>query len=151
MQELAQRLLIFGTHVHVGIEDREFLVDCMNVVALSAAAHTLSLNQFALLDGTNLTGLKSYRSIVFRNFPRSGIPRVFNSWADLQLLVETLVKTNILSPMAPRSGGTFAPTTVSHAGIPHLRRVHASGRSNLHCGHLPGDHCQDFGNCAATT
>ena len=32
MQELAQRLLIFGTHVHVGIEDREFLIDAMNVV-----------------------------------------------------------------------------------------------------------------------
>ncbi len=27
MQELAQRLLIFGTHVHIGIEDREFLID----------------------------------------------------------------------------------------------------------------------------
>ena len=27
MQELAQRMLIFGTHVHVGIEDREFLID----------------------------------------------------------------------------------------------------------------------------
>ena len=32
MQELAQRLLIFGTHVHIGIEDREFLIDSMNVV-----------------------------------------------------------------------------------------------------------------------
>src|SRR5437868_10739657 len=30
MQELAQRLLIFGTHVHVGIEDREFLIHVMN-------------------------------------------------------------------------------------------------------------------------
>src|SRR5437588_2603926 len=27
MQELAQRLLIFGTHVHVGIDAREFLID----------------------------------------------------------------------------------------------------------------------------
>src|SRR5262245_48075317 len=31
MADLAQQLLIFGTHVHVGIEDREFLIDCMNV------------------------------------------------------------------------------------------------------------------------
>src|SRR5258708_20431457 len=32
MQELAQRLLIFGPHLHVAIEDREFLIDPMNVV-----------------------------------------------------------------------------------------------------------------------
>src|SRR6056297_700881 len=31
MQDLAQQLLIFGTHVHVGIEDREFMIDAMNV------------------------------------------------------------------------------------------------------------------------
>src|SRR4030042_137331 len=31
MQYLARRLLIFGLHVHVGIEDREFLIDAMNV------------------------------------------------------------------------------------------------------------------------
>ena len=31
MGDLAQRLLIFGTHIHIGIEDREFMVDAMNV------------------------------------------------------------------------------------------------------------------------
>jgi carboxylate-amine ligase len=38
------------------------------------------------------TGLKSYRSIVFRNFPRTGIPRVFQSWADYSYHVDTLVR-----------------------------------------------------------
>src|SRR5690349_17652536 len=31
LQDLAQQLLIFGTHIHVGIEDKDFLVDVMNV------------------------------------------------------------------------------------------------------------------------
>jgi len=31
LQDLAQRLLIFGTHVHIGIDDKEFLIDAMNV------------------------------------------------------------------------------------------------------------------------
>jgi hypothetical protein len=31
LQDLAQALLIFGTHVHIGIEDREFLIDAMNI------------------------------------------------------------------------------------------------------------------------
>ncbi len=92
MQELAQRLLIFGTHVHVGIEDREFLIDAMNVVRY-LLPHLLCLSTSSPFWMGRNTGLKSYRSIVFRNFPRSGIPRVFNSWADFSYLVETLVQT----------------------------------------------------------
>ena len=40
------------------------------------------------------TGLKSYRSIIFRGFPRSGLPPRFGSWAELNYLVESLVRTN---------------------------------------------------------
>ena len=93
MQELAQRLLIFGTHVHVGIEDREFLIDAMNVVRY-LLPHMLCLSTSSPFWMGRQTGLKSYRSIIFRNFPRSGIPRVFQSWADFSYLVDTLVQTN---------------------------------------------------------
>ena len=92
MQELAQRLLIFGTHVHIGIEDREFLIDCMNVVRY-LLPHILCLASSSPFWMGRNTGLKSYRSIIFRNFPRSGIPRIFDSWADFTYLVETLVQT----------------------------------------------------------
>jgi carboxylate-amine ligase len=92
MQELAQRLLIFGTHVHIGIEDRDFLVDAMNV-ARYLLPHVLCLSTSSPFWIGRNTGLKSYRSIIFRNFPRTGIPRIFQSWADLEALVETLVRT----------------------------------------------------------
>jgi len=42
------------------------------------------------------TGLMSYRSIIFRNFPRTGIPREFRSWNDLIEMVDVLVKTNCI-------------------------------------------------------
>ncbi|HEY7124473.1 MAG TPA: carboxylate-amine ligase [Ktedonobacterales bacterium] len=93
MQELAQRLLIFGTHVHVGIEDREFLVDAMNV-SRYLLPHLLCLSTSSPFWMGRQTGLKSYRSIVFRNFPRTGIPRIFGSWSELTGLVETLAVTN---------------------------------------------------------
>src|SRR5947207_8839333 len=95
MQELAQRLLIFGTHVHIGIEDREFLIDCMNVVCY-LLPHILCLSSSSPFWMGRLTGLKSYRSIIFRNFPRSGIPRTFQSWEDYSYLVDTLVRTNTI-------------------------------------------------------
>ncbi len=95
MAELAQRLLIFGTHVHVAIEDHEFLIDAMNV-ARYLLPHVLCLSTSSPFWMGRNTGLKSYRSIIFRNFPRSGIPRVFQSWSDFTSLVDTMVATNTI-------------------------------------------------------
>lgn len=95
MQDLAQQLLIFGTHVHVGIEDREFLIDAMNV-ARYFLPHLLALSTSSPFWMGRKTGLKSYRSIIFRGFPRSGVPPVLHSWFELEDLVETWVTTNCI-------------------------------------------------------
>ena len=95
MQDLAQQLLIFGTHVHIGIEDREFLIDAMNV-SRYFIPHLLCLSASSPFWLGRTTGLKSYRSVIFRNFPRTGIPRVLDSWGDFSDLQETLVTTNCI-------------------------------------------------------
>ena len=95
MAELAQQLLIFGTHVHIGVEDHEFLIDAMNVVRY-LLPHVLCLSTSSPFWMGRNTGLKSYRSIIFRNFPRTGIPRIFNSWEDYRYLVDTLVRTHCI-------------------------------------------------------
>ncbi|OGO46891.1 MAG: carboxylate-amine ligase [Chloroflexi bacterium RBG_16_63_12] len=95
MGDLAQRLLIFGTHIHIGIEDREFMVDAMNV-ARYLLPHLLCLSASSPFWMGRNTGLMSYRSIIFRNFPRTGIPREFRSWNDLIEMVDVLVKTNCI-------------------------------------------------------
>jgi glutamate---cysteine ligase / carboxylate-amine ligase len=92
LADLAQQLLIFGTHVHVGIEDRDFLIDAMNV-ARYFVPHVLTLSTSSPFWMGRETGLKSYRSIIFRNFPRTGIPPVIDSWTDYASLVDTLVRT----------------------------------------------------------
>src|SRR5437870_9707325 len=93
MQELAQRLLIFGTHVHVGIEDREFLIDAMNV-ARYLLPHVLCLSTSSPFWMGRKTGLKSYRSIIFKNFPRTGVPPILRSYSEFAELLEALTKTN---------------------------------------------------------
>ena len=95
MQDLAQQLLIFGTHVHIGIEDPEFLIDAMNV-SRYFIPHLLCLTSSSPFWIARNTGLKSYRSVVFRNFPRTGIPRVMASHGDFQYLVERLVRTRCI-------------------------------------------------------
>ncbi|MEP7200605.1 MAG: carboxylate-amine ligase, partial [Chloroflexota bacterium] len=95
MQELAQRLLIFGTHVHIGIEDPEFLIDAMNVVRY-LLPHIMCLSNSSPFWMGRDTGLNSYRSIIFRNFPRTGVPPQFNSYAEFKGFVDMLVRTNCI-------------------------------------------------------
>ena len=95
MQDLAKQLLIFGTHIHVGIEDREFMVDAMNV-SRYFIPHLLCLASSSPFWMGRNTGLKSYRSVVFRNFPRTGIPRTMASWGDFEYLCDKLVQTKCI-------------------------------------------------------
>jgi carboxylate-amine ligase len=78
--------------VHIGIEDREFRIDAMNVVRYFLP-HLLCLFASSPFWIGRNTGLKSYRSVVFRNFPRTGIPRPMRSWAEFEELLDTLVAT----------------------------------------------------------
>ena len=95
MQDLAQRLLIFGTHVHIGIEDREFLIDALNV-SRYFLPHILCLSTSSPFWLGRNTGLKSYRSIVFRGFPRTGVPRIVPNWSEYASYLETLTSTGCI-------------------------------------------------------
>jgi carboxylate-amine ligase len=93
MQIVARANLIFGLHVHVGIEDREILIHLMNQMRYFLP-HLLALSTNSpFWIGMN-TGLKSYRCKVFDRFPRTNIPDTFTSWADFETFVNLLVKTN---------------------------------------------------------
>jgi carboxylate-amine ligase len=92
LQDLAQQLLIFGTHIHIGIEDKEFLIDAMNV-ARYLLPHVLCLSTSSPFWQSRRTGLKSYRSIVFKNFPRTGVPPIMRSYGEYEELLDALVTT----------------------------------------------------------
>src|ERR1700729_1056251 len=78
LQQLARSLLIFGMHVHVAMPDKQTTIDMMNMVRYFLP-HLLALSTSSpFLLGRN-TGLKSYRTTVFRRFPRTGVPEQFES------------------------------------------------------------------------
>jgi carboxylate-amine ligase len=93
LQDLAHRLLIFGMHVHVGIEDPDFRIDCLNA-ARYVLPHILCLSTSSPFWMGRNTGLHSYRSIVFKSFPRSGVPRRFYGVADFEAFQRTLIATH---------------------------------------------------------
>jgi carboxylate-amine ligase len=95
LQDLARKNLIFGMHVHVGIEDPEFLIDTMKV-ARYFLPHILALSSSSPFWIGRNTGLKSYRSVLWRNFPRTGLPPTFETFADYEKIVRVLVKANAI-------------------------------------------------------
>ncbi|MEM6454642.1 MAG: carboxylate-amine ligase [Acidobacteriota bacterium] len=95
MAHLARRMLIFGMHVHVGIEDKELMIDVMNQ-ARYFLPHLLALSTSSPFWQGRDTGLKSYRTVVFESLPRSGLPPSFRSWAEYQEFVDTLVETGCI-------------------------------------------------------
>ncbi len=95
MQDAARSNLIFGLHVHVGIENRQIGVQIMNAVRyLLPHIFALSTNSPFWL-GRN-TGYKSYRTKVFDKFPRTGIPENFSSAGEFDEYVALLVKTGCI-------------------------------------------------------
>ncbi len=95
LRDVARRLLIFGMHVHVGIEDRELQIDIMNQ-ARYFMPHILAITTSSPFWHGRDTGLKSYRSVVFENMPRSGTPPSFASHSEYLGFIDTLVKTGCI-------------------------------------------------------
>jgi carboxylate-amine ligase len=90
LQQLARSLLIFGLHVHVAVPDRSTMIEIMNE-ARYFLPHLLALSTSSPFWVGRDTGLKSYRTTVFRRFPRTGIPDHLNSWSEYEHYVQMLV------------------------------------------------------------
>ncbi|MGV8877533.1 MAG: carboxylate-amine ligase [Sphingobacteriaceae bacterium] len=95
LQEAARSNLIFGLHVHVGIQSREMAIHIANQ-ARYFLPHIFALSTNSpFWEGRN-TGYKSYRTKVFDKFPRTGIPDYYKSIEDYDNYVKLLVKTNCI-------------------------------------------------------
>lgn len=94
-QATANRLLICGMHVHVGIEDDELRIDLMNQASYFLP-HLLALSTSSPFWEGFDTGLKSYRVTVFDTLPRTGLPERCTSFAEFERLVGVLIKAGLI-------------------------------------------------------
>jgi len=92
LQDVIRELLIFGLHVHVGIPDPQRRIEVMNE-ARYFLPHLLALSTSSPFWLGRATGLKSYRSVIWSRFPRTGIPPEFASLGEFTSYVDLLVKT----------------------------------------------------------
>jgi len=95
LKMVARSNLIFGLHVHVGIEDREAAIRIMNE-ARYFVPHILALSTNSPFWVGMDTGLKSYRCKVFDKFPRTNLPDYFASYGEFDEFVKLMVKTGCI-------------------------------------------------------
>jgi carboxylate-amine ligase len=150
LKMVARANLIFGLHVHIGVEDREASIHLMNAVRYFLP-HILALSTNSPFWLGMDTGLKSYRGKVFDKFPRTNIPDYFTSWGEYESFVNLLVKTNCIDnakkiwwdirphPNFPtlefricdvpmRADETIAITALIQATIAKLYKLHAANQ-----------------------
>ncbi|MBT8212675.1 MAG: carboxylate-amine ligase [Acidimicrobiia bacterium] len=95
LQGVVRRLMICGMHVHVGIEDEDLRIDLMGQISYFLP-HLLALSTSSPFWHGHDSGLKSYRTSVFRSMPRTGLPSDFSSWAEYQRHVDALVDAGVI-------------------------------------------------------
>lgn len=98
LQDISRSILIFGLHVHVGmgnVENRELTISLVNQLR-SWLPHLLALSTNSPFWEGRFTGIKSYRSVVWKPFPRSGVPEPYNSWSDYDHYVKSLISAGII-------------------------------------------------------
>ncbi len=95
LQEAARSNLIFGLHVHVGMQSREMANHIANSTRYFLP-HIFALSTNSPFWEGRLTGYKSFRTKVFDKFPRTGIPDAFDSIEAYDNYVKLLIKTNCI-------------------------------------------------------
>jgi glutamate---cysteine ligase / carboxylate-amine ligase len=94
-QDVGRSVLIYGLHIHVAVPGNELAITLMNQLR-TWLPHLLALSSNSPFWAGRLTGLKSYRAIVWKRLPRSGLPDSFASWSDFDHYVQTLISTGCI-------------------------------------------------------
>ena len=101
-QELVERtqyggrqMLLYGVHVHVGVEDREKVLPIVNAVVTRAGQLQALAASSPFWSGQD-TGYASNRSMVFQQLPTAGLPPQFQAWHDLERYHWGMKKTGVI-------------------------------------------------------
>ena len=92
---VARQELIFGMHVHVGLDDPEKAIYVANGMRVHVPV-LLGLSCNSPFWRADATGLQSSRTPIFRAFPRVGIPPKYDGWEDYQREIGFMVRSGVM-------------------------------------------------------
>lgn len=92
---VARQELLFGQHVHVGLDDAEKAIHVANGMRVHVPV-LLALSASSPFWRGDVTGLASTRMPIFRAFPRVGIPPTYADWADYEASIAFMVQSGVI-------------------------------------------------------
>lgn len=95
-QYWGRQMLLFGVHVHVGVEDRDKVLPIVNAI-ITRAGQLQSLAASSPYWSGEETGYATNRAMVFKQLPTAGIPPQFSEWSELEHYYHGMKKTGVIS------------------------------------------------------
>ncbi|HEY3725711.1 MAG TPA: carboxylate-amine ligase [Solirubrobacteraceae bacterium] len=92
---VARQELIFGMHVHVGIDDPQKAIHVANGMRVHIPV-LLGLSANSPFWRADTTGMASTRTPIFRAFPRVGIPPTYDGWEDYERRIEFMISAKVI-------------------------------------------------------
>src|SRR5215212_3911682 len=92
---VARQELIFGMHVHVGLDDPEKAIHVANGMRVHVPVLLALSANSPFWQGTH-TGLQSARTPIFRAFPRVGVPPAYKDWEDYDRRIGFMVESGVM-------------------------------------------------------
>jgi len=92
---VARQELIFGMHVHVGIDDPDKAIHVANGMRPHMPV-LLGLSANSPFWRADATGLASSRTPIFRAFPRVGIPPAYKDWEDYARRIGFMIEAKVI-------------------------------------------------------
>lgn len=90
-----RQMLIYGVHVHVGIDHRDKVLPILNAL-LTYFPHLQALSASSPFWGGENTGYASNRALMFQQLPTAGLPFQFDSWPAYEHYVDDMLKTGVI-------------------------------------------------------
>ncbi|MFD9959007.1 glutamate--cysteine ligase [Amycolatopsis sp. NPDC058986] len=90
-----RQMLVYGVHVHVGVEHREKVLPILDSL-LIYAPHLQALSASSPYWGAEDTGYASNRALMFQQLPTAGLPFQFTKWPELEDYVADMFTTGVI-------------------------------------------------------
>lgn len=132
-QYWGRQMVIFGTHVHVGIEKKSKVAPISNFLT-SKIGHLQALAAASPYWDSIDTGYADNRAMMFQQLPTAGLPHHINSWEELENITDGLIKVGAIREFnevrwdirpSPRFGTIEVRACDSGTNIAEVRAVAA--------------------------
>ncbi|MBN9171576.1 MAG: glutamate--cysteine ligase [Microbacterium sp.] len=91
-----RNMMIWGIHVHVGVDDVEKVFPIINALAIYLP-HLQALSASSPFWAGERTGYASNRALVFQQLPTAGLPWPLQDWSEFEHYMDDMVRTGVMA------------------------------------------------------